>query len=97
MLSGYYFVQNNGKAQVLDVQSTQNYVVHQAELTHGSFSVGDDVRLTIDGARRASCMSNHTATHIINFALGRVLGGVRQQGSMVGESKLTFDFTCDKV
>ena len=87
----------NGAAEVLDVQSTAHYVVHHSELTHGSLSVGDDVRLRIDGARRANCMANHTATHIINYALSRVLGGVRQQGSMVGESKLTFDFTCDKV
>jgi len=47
--------------------------------------------------QRSACMANHSATHLLNFALGRVLGEVRQQGSMVGDSNFTFDFTCHKV
>ena len=42
-------------------------------------------------------MLNHTATHLLNFCLNRVLGSVRQQGSTVSDTRLTFEFTCSKV
>jgi len=42
-------------------------------------------------------MANHSATHLMSFALENVLGEIRQQGSMVGDGYFTFDFTCRKV
>jgi alanyl-tRNA synthetase len=84
-------------ASVYAVQATQQYVVHSATLQNGTISTGDTVVMQVNRDHRVNCMSNHTATHLLNFCLNEVLGGVRQQGSMVDDSRLTFDFTCHKA
>ena len=55
---------------------------------------GKKYELAVDPAARASTARNHSATHLLHAALGRVLGGhVRQAGSLVGPGRLRFDFT----
>lgn len=54
---------------------------------------GDQVQLFVDEARRLACMTNHTATHLLNFALRHVLGDrTEQRGSHVTAERLRFDF-----
>ncbi|NXB26187.1 SYAC protein, partial [Rhagologus leucostigma] len=77
---------------VKNVQVRGGYVLHTGTL-YGSLKVGDQVHLTIDEARRRPVMSNHTATHILNFALRSVLGEADQRGSLVAPDRLRFDFT----
>ncbi|XP_059186184.1 alanine--tRNA ligase, mitochondrial [Centropristis striata] len=69
------------------------YVVHQVT-TADSLKIGDQVQLHLDQVHRLSCMVNHTATHILNFALRKVLGrSVEQRGSHVTADRLRFDFS----
>ncbi|XP_020668302.3 alanine--tRNA ligase, cytoplasmic isoform X2 [Pogona vitticeps] len=77
---------------VKNVQVRGGYVLHVGTV-YGNLKVGDTVQLYIDEARRRPIMSNHTATHILNFALRAVLGEADQRGSLVAPDRLRFDFT----
>lgn len=53
--------------------------------------------LTIDESRRVAIEKNHSATHLLNWALQEVLGKhVRQSGSLVDTGHLRFDFSHHK-
>lgn len=86
-----------GGSAVFKVENTQSfggYVVHIGRVTRGKFSVGSDVMCHINNQFRAKVASNHTMTHVLNYALREVLeGDADQRGSLVNEEKLRFDFT----
>ncbi|XP_054631472.1 alanine--tRNA ligase, cytoplasmic [Dunckerocampus dactyliophorus] len=77
---------------VKNTQVRGGYVLHVGTV-YGTLKVGDRVTLHVDEARRRPIMSNHTATHILNFALRGVLGEADQRGSLVASDRLRFDFT----
>uniref|UniRef100_A0A8P4G1X0 alanine--tRNA ligase n=1 Tax=Dicentrarchus labrax TaxID=13489 RepID=A0A8P4G1X0_DICLA len=77
---------------VKNTQVRGGYVLHVGTV-YGTLKVGDHVTLRVDEARRKPIMSNHTATHILNFALRGVLGEADQRGSLVAADRLRFDFT----
>ncbi|MEG0682766.1 MAG: alanine--tRNA ligase, partial [Raoultibacter sp.] len=68
--------------------------VHDVVVEEGCVGVGDTLHLAIDAPRRARICRNHTATHILHWALRHVLGDhVKQAGSFVAPNRLRFDFT----
>jgi alanyl-tRNA synthetase len=87
-----------GLFQVKDTKSPYNgLITHQGKLEQGTLSVGDSVIASIDIERRKKIEANHTATHLLHWALGVVLGGhIRQRGSYVDDQHLRFDFSHHK-
>ena len=69
-------------------------VAHRGVVQSGELSLGDTVCATIDHGRRELIRRNHTATHLLDAALKKVLGEhVNQAGSLVSPDRLRFDFT----
>jgi len=84
---------NAGRAEVRDVLRIGDDQVLRVSLD-GELPQGAQVTARVDAARRHATQANHTATHVLNWALRGALGeGVRQAGSYVGPDKLRFDFT----
>jgi len=88
-----FIVKGENEMRVTNVQVRGGYVLHMGPV-EGAFAVGDEVECNIDEERRYQVMGNHTGTHVLNFALRRVLkDGADQRGSLVAPERLRFDFT----
>ncbi|WP_415946168.1 alanine--tRNA ligase [Selenomonas montiformis] len=69
-------------------------VYHVAYVEEGQLKVGETVRIEIDQVKKLASARNHTATHLLQAALKRVVGDqVNQAGSSVTPERLRFDFT----
>lgn len=80
--------------EVLDTEKVGKAIIHIGKVKEGGFKKNDNVTAKIDLERRLAIARNHTATHLLQAALRKVLGAhVKQQGSLVAQDKLRFDFT----
>ena len=82
-------------AKVIDVQKAPNKQnLHFVKLVKGSIKVGDELLLEVDHEEREFIKRNHSATHLLQTALVRVLGDhIKQMGSFVSSEYMRFDFT----
>ncbi|MBF6568522.1 MAG: alanine--tRNA ligase [Candidatus Binataceae bacterium] len=82
--------------EITDTRKHNGAIVHVGRLLRGDvsdFSDGRRVILKVDRARRTAAMLNHSATHLLHYALREVLGeNVHQAGSLVEPARLRFDF-----
>jgi alanyl-tRNA synthetase len=86
-----------GEFLVESTMKAGNCVIHRGKLAEGSLAVGQTVTAVV-GMDRHATKKNHTATHLLQWALQQVLGkSAAQQGSYVGPDYLRFDFTYPKA
>ncbi len=84
----------SGAMEVEDAKKIGDTIVHIGKMLRGKIEKGDTAKVSINLDVRNKIMRNHTATHLLQAALRKVLGEhVRQTGSLVDQDHLRFDFT----
>ncbi|MBI2811731.1 MAG: alanine--tRNA ligase [Candidatus Melainabacteria bacterium] len=89
------------KGQFLVLNCNNPYsgvITHIGTVEKGALKVGDSLSAHVDAKRRQKIANNHTATHLLHWALQKVLGDhIRQAGSLVEAGRFRFDFSHHKA
>ena len=93
--TGVLITADGARIEVTDTRyGLPGLVLHRGVVRHGTVREGDEAGAAIDGERRDRIRRNHTATHVLHWALREVLGPhVKQAGSLVAPEYLRFDFS----
>lgn len=84
--------------RVEDVQKDGDFFVHYGRVERGTAEPGMAVTAQIDQACRRRVQANHTATHLLQAALKKLVDpGISQAGSLVAFDRLRFDFNCPRA
>jgi len=96
--SGEIRTKDGGRVKITDTQKPlAGLVVHIGEVAEGAIAEGDTVDLEVDHVCRTATRRNHSATHLLHWALRAVVGeSAQQKGSLVGPDRLRFDYSSGK-
>lgn len=88
----------SSQGAVFTVTDTQKklgrFFAHFGKVTKGSFNTNTSVAMQVDMQKRFNIQGHHSATHLLQASLQKVLGkNVQQKGSYVADDKLRFDFS----
>ena len=85
----------DSRFEVDDTQKpVDGLIVHQGRVVSGSVTVGASAELSVDRELRSATRRNHSATHLLHWALRQVVGETAaQKGSLVGPDRLRFDYS----
>ncbi|NEQ45768.1 MAG: alanine--tRNA ligase [Leptolyngbya sp. SIOISBB] len=93
-----YLSGDNVVIRIEDVKKESDFFLHVGRVERGTVQVGDQVTAQIDRACRRRAMANHTATHLLQAALKKLVDDtISQAGSLVAFDRLRFDFNCPRA
>ena len=90
----------NAEVEIINTirQADSALIVHIGVVKTGTLKVGDSAVFEIDNQRRQDICRNHSATHLLQASLQKILGdSVHQKGSLVTPDYFRFDFTYNKA
>jgi alanyl-tRNA synthetase len=84
--------------RIEDVKKESDFFVHFGKVERGTIRIADQITAQIDTSCRRRSQANHTATHLLQAALKKVVDeGISQAGSLVSFDSLRFDFNCPRA
>jgi alanyl-tRNA synthetase len=93
-----YLAGDNLLVRIDDVKKESDFFVHFGKIDRGSLRVNDTITTQIDAACRRRAQANHTATHLLQAALKKIVSDeISQAGSLVAFDRLRFDFNCPRA